>query len=68
MNVAPSSLLTSNPMHVYINSSSFSDNNGLTKAIIVTKTNSIMTVSNSTFIENYSSGKGSVVLADESAS
>ena len=53
-----------NPLYIEISSCSFSNNNGLTDAIIITKTNSIVNVQSSSFQNNFSIGRGSVAFAD----
>ncbi len=64
MYIAPGSIATTNPMHAYISNSNFTLNYAVSDALIHTKTNSLVTASNTTFTENYSIGRGSIVFAD----
>jgi hypothetical protein len=62
--VTPAITNTSIPMTTYILNSNFTKNNGQKKALIQITTNSILNVTKSNFLENFSIDRGSILFAD----
>ena len=62
--LVPANSDPSNPLRFFIQDTEFYMNYAKSDALVQLTTNSIMEVRHSTFLENYSIGRGSIVFAD----
>lgn len=63
----PASSDEQNPLNLFMSNTNFTSNFARADALIQLTSNSVMRASNSKFIENYSTGRGSIVFADYQA-
>jgi hypothetical protein len=55
---------STNPMGIYVTSSTFFQNSGKANSLIIITTNTIFQSTSTVYQENYSYGRGSIILAD----
>ena len=63
----PASSDEQNPLNFFMSNTNFTSNFARADALIQLTSNSVMRARNSKFIENYSTGRGSIVFADYQA-